>query len=414
VKNTLHRRRAVGPSLLAIALAVAGCKVDGSHAGPASRSAVVSPTTAPQPTIVYRDKIVYVDRPVPTPGPTTSPVLATVGREGHRIEVRLSDVTPYLLSTSGLDVTFFYIRLKLAEAALAERGGTAPITDADVDAEIKLQIAKIAPDASPRDYPQLIAQLLKTQQISRAEFDLAMRTNACLRRLADAQILPVTDDKAREYFNALYGERAVCRHIACANLQEIQEAQRRLAAGEKFEDVARSMSRNRITAPLGGELPPFTRASYTLSNLPKVFSDTAFSLKPGEVSEAVQAGDEYHLIKLEKLIPPKAFKFEDMKESVVREMRERAIEAGMAQYIKALGEQAKITLKISDPILEAQYKERVQTIEDADKPTTRRLGQEAAPAPTAGPSDDRAAETLRRLRAMKEEQRAATQPAAKP
>ena len=106
----------------------------------------------------------------------------------------------------------------------------------------------------------------------------------------------ITDERLQESFKALYGETIEVRHIQCSNPIEIAEAKRRLAAGESFENVARTMNRNTRTAQLGGLMPPFSR----YAEYPQVFKDVAFSLKIGEVSDAVETGGIYHLIKLDK------------------------------------------------------------------------------------------------------------------
>src|SRR5690606_3263808 len=123
------------------------------------------------------------------------------------------------------------------------------------------------------------------------------------------------------------------RHIQAANMQEIADAQRRLSQGESFELVARTLSRNARTGPLGGELPPFSRQ---MQGLPESFKEAAFALAEGEVSDAVQSDGSYHLIKLEERIPPKAVEFEDHREAVRDQLAESMITQGMKQVRKQL------------------------------------------------------------------------------
>jgi hypothetical protein len=116
------------------------------------------------------------------------------------------------------------------------------------------------------------------------------------------------------------------------------------------------MSRNPGTGPLGGELPPF---SLQFQNLPQAFKDAAFALKVGQVSEIVQAEGAYHLILLEGRIPPKAVKFEDVKESLRADLMDKATQATVKQLRQQLADQAIAGLSITDPVMKAQWQDKL-------------------------------------------------------
>jgi hypothetical protein len=201
---------------------------------------------------------------------------------------------------------------------------------------------------------QPLAQLGTTP----AELDIVIKVNATLRKIAEPQVeKAITDEKVHEAFRIQYGEKAVVRHIQTNNLADLNEARRRLAAGEPFETVAKEMSTNHLTAAVGGELPAFTRNNTTF---PQSFRDAAFSLKVGEVSDAVQADGAYHLIKLEQLIEPKAVKFEDVKEAVRKDLRERLIEVAVRNQRRELGQEALTKLTILDPVLKEQFEDKLK------------------------------------------------------
>jgi parvulin-like peptidyl-prolyl isomerase len=166
----------------------------------------------------------------------------------------------------------------------------------------------------------------------------------------------ITDQALEEAFKSLYGETVKARHIQCQNLQEVQEVKQRLASGEPFDKVAREMSRNLGTKSLGGELPPFSRNT---QGLPEAFKQAAFALKEGEVSEPVQAEGGYHLIKLEKRIPPKAVKFEDVKESLRTDLYARAVDAAVKSLRQQLANDAVKNLVINDPDLKKQWQDKL-------------------------------------------------------
>lgn len=69
-----------------------------------------------------------------------------------------------------------------------------------------------------------------------------------------------------------------------------EEALARLAGGEAFDEVARSLS-DGATAPRGGDLGWFTRGQF----LPD-FEDAVFALRPGETSGIVETKAGFHVI----------------------------------------------------------------------------------------------------------------------
>jgi parvulin-like peptidyl-prolyl isomerase len=292
-----------------------------------------------------------------------------------------------LIEGYGLNVLLNLMQLELAKQNAAKAKVT--VTPQDIAAEREQTVDRMFKDANAKmqekvdaalakkdtaeadkirgqnrhDNVEALNQFLQNKRVSESEFDLVVETNAYLRKIAEPMLVgKISDDQLKEAFAALYGEKVKCRHIQLTNLQEVQEAKRRLAAGEPFGKVATEMSRNPSTGPLGGEMRPF---SMQMTSLPQQFRDTAFKLKEGEVSDPVEAEGAYHLILLEKRIPPKAVKFEDVKESLRAELQDRALQATVKQLRADLADQTLKGLKIQDPVLEQQFRDR-QTRNDAE------------------------------------------------
>jgi len=364
VDSTSLRRRTLGrltraafwlAAGSAVALPLAACQPRPpapANPNPPQPSATVppentSPTPAdPAPKIIEREKIVYVDKP----GPVTDEVLATVGDR----KIRFSQIREPLLKGYGLTILLNVVQLELAKAEAERRSLT--VAPADVAVETDATTAQMFPDAEKSDYPRLLEQLLQQQRLTRGDFDIAMSTNAYLRKIASSQITqPPSEETLREAFNVLYGETVRVRHIAVSNMQEVATAQQRLAAGVPFDAVARELSRNPKTGPVGGELPPFSRAA---TDIAPVFKDTAFTLKEGEVSDAVLAEGFYHLIKLDRKIAPKAVKFEDVKDVIRTDLTRKATDALVKEFRATLATQARQSLTITDPALAEQWKAR--------------------------------------------------------
>jgi parvulin-like peptidyl-prolyl isomerase len=209
-----------------------------------------------------------------------------------------------------------------------------------------------------KEYERLLEQFLQVRRLSRPEFDMVVQVNAYLRKLAEPGIKEqIQEEHLQQGFKILFGEKVQVRHIQLANMRELPESQRRLNAGESFEKVAREMSTDKDSAPLGGRLRPFSRAE---PMWPDAFKDAAFALKePGEISGPVSTGESVHLIQLISKIPPSpAVKYETHKEYVREKIYEGLLKVRMDQLRQQLQQEAPRALRIQDPVLRRQFAER--------------------------------------------------------
>lgn len=323
--------------------------------------------------------------------------------------ITMAELQKPLLEAYGLKILLFQIQLKLAYQQAKLKGLT--VTQSDFDKELERTLKQGFQDAPKEDYPALLQQLLDKKGVSRPEFDMVMQTNAILRKIAEPELKDaITDAKLKEGFNAMYGETAVVRHIQLDTPREAELARQRLASGEKFETVVRTMSRNARTAALDGELPPFSRPTVEWpgagGKVPNGFKDWAFDAarKPGDISETIAADGAFHILRLDRKVEPKAVKFEDVKDSLKAEMQERLTEQGVAQLRIDLGKMARQVMVIQDPVLKKQFDDKIaEQIKAAEaekraredilknaKPTTNPLAPKApaavTPAPTGTPT----------------------------
>lgn len=279
------------------------------------------------------------------------------------VSITLEQLQQPLMEAYGLNLLLRLAELDLAKSDAAKAQLT--VTDADIQNERQYMIEGLFKDAPPdQDRKQLLEQFLAQRRISAYEFDLLVRSNAYLRKIAEPLIKDkITEENLHQAFGVVYGETVQIRHIQCANMQEIAEVQRRLAAGEPFEQVARELSRNERTAPLGGEVSPFSREQ----DLPQAFKDTAFALKEGQVSDPVYADGAYHLIKLEKRFAPKAVKFEDVKDSLRKQLYDRLLQTAINDLRGRIRDRIGRELRIEDPILRKQLAEQLEKQQSEQK-----------------------------------------------
>lgn len=272
------------------------------------------------------------------------------------ITVTLGDIQQPLIDGYGLNVLLNVVQFELARQVAANAKVT--VSEEDVKREWKHTLDLMFRDAPATDHDALFEQFLQNQRSSRAEFDIVMRVNAHLRKVAEPMLAgKISEENLKHAFSAMYGEKVQVRHIQGSNLQEIQEARLRIERGEKFEDVARQVSRNPRSAALGGLLPEFSMGT---PDLPDSLKEAAFALKPGELSDPIEAKGAYHLLKLEQRIPPKVFKFEDVKDSIREDLQERAVQETVKQLRAQIVQQARERLKIEQPELKRQFDKMIE------------------------------------------------------
>lgn len=347
-------------------------------------------------------------------GSSGGQVAATV----HGGVVTMQQLQQPLIRAYGLTMLMHLVQLELVKQE-AGRMGVAISTE-DVEQERQRTIGTLASDAHKKEdaelekaeasqnqeaigrlrqqiskiNDQVLDQFLAQQRVSRPEFDLVLQTNAYLRKLAQAQQPKFTEEDLRARFKIRYGEKLRIRHIECANLEEYRIAKADLDRGVPFADVARRRSRNEITRGLGGELPPFSQYA---SDVPQEFKNVAFALKPGEVSDPVQANGKYHLLQLVERIEPKAVKFENVRDGVEQELKEDWVQQGMFKLREQLGQFALETMEIKDPVLKEQFEarrqqqsgevhDRDQIRQEMDKQRDEQLRLLPPVSPTSGPS----------------------------
>ena len=127
------------------------------------------------------------------------------------------------------------------------------------------------------------------------------------------------------------------RHILLPTEEEAKKALARVKAGEDFAKVATELSKD--PSGNGGDLGWFTK-----DRMVPEFSEAAFKLKEGEISEPVKTQFGWHIIKVEgvrtKTFPP----FEQVKDQAARYVSQKAESDAIAQLHNA----AKIELFDAD------------------------------------------------------------------
>ena len=369
-------KRVVGVCVLGAIMGAAGCGSPHETVDPLTVIGENTSTGAANPSISHAAQ-------APTPPEKT--VVAQINGQ----PITLDEVIKPLMEWRGLAFMLNVAQLDVAKQDMRNKGLT--VTPDDIKAELDKTLEKMFPEQPERDRGPYLEQYLDKQNYSRAEFDTVVEINAYLRKAAMEAIKgKITDDAVEKEFGIEYGETAKCRFIQLANAREITDAQTRLKAGEDFAEVARTMSRDPRTAPLGGEMQPF---SLQTQGLPDQFRQLAFTLQEGQVSDPLNIRESWYLIKLEHKFPPKAVKFSSVKESLRASMYDKLAEFEMNQLRENLGVQVMQQLSIHDPLLAKQFEELKARQEGVIKGREKVNAQlkrerEAATQPTSQPASD--------------------------
>lgn len=141
----------------------------------------------------------------------------------------------------------------------------------------------------------------------------------------------VSNDEINKYFDKNKDNliQVKASHILVEDENTANEVKKKLDNGEDFSKLAKEYSKDTANASKGGDLGYFNK-----SQMVKEFSDKAFSMKKGEISDPVKTSYGYHIIKVED----KKDKVEDLKEDIIKVLNDQKY----SEYLTKLYNDAKI------------------------------------------------------------------------
>jgi len=241
----------------------------GSASSPANR-----PSTAPAP------------RPATGPSTVQLPpehVIASVGAEKITVadfEAFVADLPPrdqaMVRGPGRRELIDYLVRMKLVSAEAKRR-------KLDESLRFKRQMDRVREQVLEGALVADVHEKLDDATL-RKYFD---ENKAAVERIAARHVLIRTPDSS---LPATPGKPALTEEQAKAKADEVV---RRVKAGEDFAKVAREVSDDPQSGPEGGDLGSFTRDSKIAQ-----FSQAAFALKEGEVSQPVRTPFGWHVIQV--------------------------------------------------------------------------------------------------------------------
>ncbi len=250
------------------------------------------------------------------------------------------------------------------EKVVAKVNGKA-ITEADMqlaEAEIGSELGTIPAEARRRvvlEYVienQLFADAAEAAKLgSGAAFDERMnywRRRALREYYFEAELnKSISDADAKKFYDQQVGsakaqEEVRARHILVETEALAKELQERIGKGEDFVALAKAHSKDPGSKNDGGDLGYFGKGQMV-----PVFEETAFSLKPGQVSAPVKSQFGWHIVKLEDRRARGAPPFEAIKDRLIASMIHRKAQEVAADL------RAKAELEYVDQAIKAQIEQ---------------------------------------------------------
>lgn len=132
-------------------------------------------------------------------------------------------------------------------------------------------------------------------------------------------------------------------------LKKAEEIVLRLKKGEDFAKLAKEFSEDTGSKDKGGDLGVFGRGQMV-----KEFEESAFSLKPGDISAPVKSQFGYHIIKVEQKVEMPPAEFAKQKDKFKNELLTKKQNETWSAYYTTLKSTAKIKVQSPD-LLSYQY-----------------------------------------------------------
>ncbi|NIK78149.1 foldase protein PrsA [Paenibacillus castaneae] len=215
------------------------------------------------------------------------------------------------------------------------KAGSITVSDADVDAEIKLIKENFGTD---EEFNSVLAQYNMTLDSLKKD----TRINLTIRKILEPKT-KVTDEDVKAYYDANKEslgtpEQIQASHILVATKEEADAILAELKQGGDFATIAKEKSTDTGSAQNGGDLGFFGKGDMVAE-----FETAAFALKVNEISGVVQSQHGFHIIKKTAEKAAVVPTFEEKKEDIRKQLVATEANELSQSWMTEIREKAKIT-----------------------------------------------------------------------
>ncbi len=352
--------RHISLSVAAAALFAVGCQKSKTPSSEEISSPIPSPSAeaaASSPTVADSSGL-----SVQLPDP-----VATVNEEKISRELLLKDLNDAAaangmkLSDLAKDQQLGAARLVLDQIITEKLVEAASANEQVSDAEVKAELQKVEQQfPSQEEFKHELQKSGQTLSELQARLtDMLKRRKWVERQIAGKD--QVTEADAKKFYEANikefeHGEEVGAQHILflvpkdateqviATKKEEAMKAMGRAKKGEDFATLARELSEEPGAKQTGGDLGYFAK-----DRMVKEFSDKAFSLKPGDISDPVRTQFGWHIIKVTGRKPAGTTPFDEVKVQLITMLKNGNQRAATQETLKNLREKAKVKILIPAP-----------------------------------------------------------------
>ena len=197
---------------------------------------------------------------------------------------------------------------------------------------------------------------LSTMNLTEADLRFQFERDVAIRKLLDDQIggkSTVSEKESRAYYDSNLESFKKPEQVRASHIlikvdpgadeakkaearTKIESLQAKLKNGEDFGALAKEYSEG-PSGPKGGDLGFFGRGQMV-----KPFEETAFTMKPGQVSGMVETRFGYHLIMVTERTPESTLSYEEVKDRLEQYLKQQKVQEAIAAYVETLKGKAKI------------------------------------------------------------------------
>lgn len=222
------------------------------------------------------------------------------------------------------------------------------VTDADLNEELEDLKAQFGGEQA---FESALAQSGMTLDDLKKQMPMQVELRKLLEpqvKISDADIKKYYDDNKAQFEQP---EEVRASHILVKTKEEADAIEKELKEGKDFAELAKEKSTDTGSKVNGGDLNFFKRG-----DMVPEFSDAAFKLKVGEISEPVKSQYGYHIIKVTDRKEAKNFTLDEKKDDIRKILVTQKISELSSTWLQETTEKAKITNTLSDPKPDASEK----------------------------------------------------------
>ena len=165
-----------------------------------------------------------------------------------------------------------------------------------------------------------------------------------LQKLA-GKTMEVDKDEIRRAYESEYGEKILARIISCNSREKAEKLLAMVTAEpDKFGEIAKKYSEDTQSASRKGQIPPIKKHVGFIE-----FEKAAFAMQDGQISDIIQIGEKYLILRREGSIPARQIPLEQVADQFEFAIKEKKLFDAGPKIFQKLQDKAELKNYLNDP-----------------------------------------------------------------